>query len=218
MIRPQSHRRHALWLLATGRAFPCACSRGDVGRAVSAPHDNEEGPRYPGTCRALGPDEVTGRARAAGRRPAIRFVGNGERIAFEDDFVLRRADGVAAYQLAVVDDDGAMAIGQVVRGSDLLRSTPRQIAIYRALDLPVPRFAHVPLVLAPGGKRLAKRTRPSSLAELRAAGMTPEEIIGALAASAGLGDVARPVRPRDLIKGFALPRVHREPVALRLPR
>ena len=110
-----------------------------------------------------------------------------------DDFVLRRADGVAAYQLAVVVDDAAMGIEEVVRGADLLTSTPRQLALYRALELTPPAFAHVPLVLSPGGERLAKRTRPPSIAGLRERGVPADILVGALAASAGLcapGDVA----------------------------
>ena len=190
-------------LLVSGRAFACACSRAEVARAASAPHGpDDEGPRYPGTCRRLAADEVAARARAAGRPLTIRFAGDGARIAFDDqvhgpvdplgaagidDFVLRRADGVAAYQLAVVVDDAAMEIEQVVRGDDLLSSTPRQIALYQALGWPVPSFAHVPLLLdAATGQRLAKRTRPPSLGSLREAGWTPQRVVGQLAASAGL--------------------------------
>ncbi|HEY4186306.1 MAG TPA: tRNA glutamyl-Q(34) synthetase GluQRS [Polyangia bacterium] len=190
-------------LLSVGRAFPCACSRAEVARAASAPHGAEdEGPRYPGTCRALGREEVEARARAADRPLTIRFAGAGERISFVDgvhgdveplgpagvdDFVLRRADGVAAYQLAVVVDDAAMAIDEVVRGDDLLSSTPRQIALHRALGLRVPTFAHVPLLLDASGERLAKRTRPPSLASLREGGRTAAEVVGRLASSARLG-------------------------------
>jgi len=190
-------------LLASGRAFACACSRAEVARAASAPHGpDDEGPRYPGTCRRLAPEEVAARARAAGRPLTIRFAGDGERIAFQDgvhgrvdplgaagvdDFVLRRADGVAAYQLAVVVDDAAMAIDEVVRGDDLLSSTPRQLALYQAMGWRVPAFAHVPLLLdAATGERLAKRTRPPSLGALRESGWTPEQVVGRLAASAGL--------------------------------
>jgi glutamyl-tRNA synthetase len=108
-----------------------------------------------------------------------------------------------------VVDDAAMRITRVVRGGDLLTSTPRQIALGRALDLPIPAFAHVPLVVTPGGERLAKRTRPASLKSLRDGGHLPETVVGALAASAGLGDGA-PVAPRALLAGFALARVSRE--------
>jgi len=218
-------------LLAAGRAFPCACSRAEVARAASAPHGPaDEGPRYPGTCRGLRREEVEARARAAGRVAAIRFAGGGERVAFADevhglvdplgpdgvdDFVLRRADGVAAYQLAVVVDDAAMGIEEVVRGDDLLPSTPRQIALYRALGRAAPRFAHVPLLLDDGGERLAKRTRPASLASLREAGVPPEQVVGRLARSAGIWPTDRPARARDVlaavVAGPLWPRLDRRP-------
>jgi glutamyl-tRNA synthetase len=218
-------------LLAAGRAFPCACSRADVARAASAPHDDGD-PRwvYPGTCRDADPAEVTARAAAQGRAPAIRFAGRGEPIGFHDevhgavapdpagvdDFVLRRADGTAAYQLAVVVDDAAMQVTRVVRGDDLLSSTPRQIALYRALELAPPAFAHVPLVVTPGGERLAKRTRPASLAALRARGVAPEVVVGALAASAGLLAAGQPATAAALVGGFSLAAVPRAPAVVEL--
>jgi glutamyl-tRNA synthetase len=216
-------------LLAAGRAFPCACSRADVARAASAPHDDAE-PRYPGTCRGADPAEVAARAAAQGRAPAIRFAGRGERIAFDDgvhgpvapdpagvdDFVLRRADGTAAYQLAVVVDDAAMQVTRVVRGDDLLTSTPRQLALYRALELAPPAFAHVPLVVTPGGERLAKRTRPASLASLRARGLRPEVVVGALAASAGLVAAGEPATAAALVAGFSLASLPRAPAVIDL--
>jgi glutamyl-tRNA synthetase len=218
-------------LLAAGHAFPCACSRADVARAASAPHGaDEDGPRYPGTCRDLPPAEVEARARAHGRPPVIRFRGGGARFAFHDDvhgdvdplgaagvddFVLRRADGTPAYQLAVVVDDAAMHVEQVVRGDDLLRSTPRQLALHAALGLRAPRFAHVPLVLGEDGARLEKRARPPSLGDLRAAGREPVMVVGALAASAGLCDAGARVWPSDLVAGFALARVRRAPALAR---
>ena len=216
-------------LLAGGRAFLCACSRADVARAATAPHDGDadQEPRYPGTCRDRPPAEVRARAAGQGRAPAVRFAGRGERIAFTDevhgptesdaggvdDFVLRRADGAAAYQLAVVVDDAAMRITRVVRGADLLRSTPRQIALGRALGLPIPAFAHVPLVVTPGGERLAKRTRPASLKALREQGLPVARIVGLLAASAGIGG-NEPRQPRDLVAGFDLARLPPEPAVL----
>jgi len=133
-----------------GRVFDCACSRADLGDEAV----------YPGTCREGVPP---------GRAPrAVRFRGNEERIAFDDlirghcegavdDFIVKRADGIFAYQLAVVVDDAAQAVTQVVRGADLLDSTPRQIALQRALGYPTPEYAHVPLVLAPDGTKLGKR-------------------------------------------------------------
>jgi glutamyl-tRNA synthetase len=211
-------------LLARGRAFLCACSRADVARAASAPHAaDDEGPRYPGTCRGRDPAAVRARAAEQGRAPVVRFAGRGEavevadevqgRIASDDagvdDFVLRRADGTAAYQLAVVVDDAAMQITRVVRGDDLIRSTPRQVALYRALGAPAPAFAHVPLVLAPGGERLAKRTRPESLAALRAQGVAAEAVVGALAASAGLIPAGERLVPASLVPAFSLARIAR---------
>ncbi len=222
-------------LLAAGRAFPCACSRADVARAASAPHaDDDEGPRYAGTCRGRSRAEVEARAAAQGRAPAIRFDGRGDEISFVDgvrgvvepdaagvdDFVIRRADGTAAYQLAVVVDDAAMGITRVVRGDDLLRSTPRQLALYAALGLAPPAFAHVPLVLAPGGERLAKRTRPVAIADLRARGVSPEVVVGALAASAGLVASGTFTSPRALAAAFDLTRVDKAPAVIdpaRLP-
>jgi glutamyl-tRNA synthetase len=216
-------------LLAAGRAFPCSCSRADVARAASAPHaTDEDGPRYPGTCRGLPSAEIEARAAAQGRAPAIRFDGREERLAFNDelrgavapeavgldDFVLRRADGTAAYQLAVVVDDAAMGITRVVRGDDLLTSTPRQLSLYAALSLPPPTFAHVPLVLAPGGERLAKRTRPASVADLRARGLPPVAVVGALAASAGLCAPGERPRASDLVAGFSLARMERAPAVV----
>jgi glutamyl-tRNA synthetase len=216
-------------LIRAGRAFRCACSRADVARAASAPHEDGE-PRYPGTCRDADPAEVLARAAAQGRAPAIRFAGRGERIDFHDevhgqvtadpagvdDFVLRRSDGTAAYQMAVVVDDAAMLVTRVVRGDDLLSSTPRQLALYRALGLAPPAFAHVPLVVTPGGERLAKRTRPASLASLRARGIAPEVVVGALAASAGLAADARPVAAAALVEDFSLAALARAPAVVEL--
>ena len=160
--------------------------------------------------------------------PAIRFAGGGERIDFVDelhgrvaaddvgidDFVLRRADGTAAYQLAVVVDDAAMAVTRVVRGDDLLRSTPRQLALYRALGLPAPAFAHVPLVLTASGERLAKRTRPEAIADLRARGVASEAVVGALAASAGLRGPGDAMPARELVDGFSLTAIDRRPAVV----
>jgi glutamyl-tRNA synthetase len=216
-------------LLTAGLAYPCYCSRAEVARASLAPHGpGDDGPRYPGTCRDL--DAAARAARAARKTPALRLrVPPGE-IAFTDaiagprresvtdtvgDFVLRRADGVHAYQLAVVVDDAAMHVTHVTRGDDLLGSTARQLLLYRLLDLPPPaHFAHVPLVLGPDGARLAKRHGAISLAQLRAAGATAEEITGRLAASLGLVPPHTPVRPADLVQHFTLDRLPRTPTVL----
>ena len=145
--------------------YECFCTRAEIRAAASAPH----GPQgaYPGTCLSLTGAERAAR-RGAGREPALRVRAGAARVAFEDrllgrqeavvdDFVVRRADGAFAYNLAVVVDDAAQGIEEVVRGSDLVDSTPRQLWLARALDLPDPAHAHVPLVLGPDGARLAKR-------------------------------------------------------------
>ncbi len=215
-------------LRAAGAVYPCFCSRAEIAAAAQAPHGpGDEGPRYPGTCRALAPEEA--RRRAAQRRPAWRFrVPDGE-VAFDDgvhgpqrrdvsaetgDFVVARADGIPAYQLAVVVDDAAMGVEEVVRGDDLLGSTARQLLLYRALALPAPVFAHVPLVNGEDGARLAKRHGALSLGELRERGADPRAVVGLLAASAGLcAPGARP-SPGALAAGFSLDRVPREPARL----
>ena len=149
--------------------YPCFCSRAQL-HAASAPHASDGETIYAGTCRGLSPQEAAERSKT--RAPALRLRVSEETIAFTDlhygpqqqylptgcgDFILRRSDGVYAYQLAVVADDGAMGVTQVVRGRDLLPSTPRQILLYRLLGWPVPEFGHTPLLLAPGGRRLSKR-------------------------------------------------------------
>ncbi|HET6440255.1 MAG TPA: tRNA glutamyl-Q(34) synthetase GluQRS [Anaeromyxobacter sp.] len=215
-------------LRAQGLIYPCFCSRAEVAAAVQAPQGpGDEGPRYPGTCRDLPAAEVA--RRTAQRPPAWRFrVPSGE-IAFLDgvhgsqrrevtgecgDFVVARADGIPAYQLAVVVDDAAMQVTQVVRGDDLLPSTARQLLLYRALGLQEPRFAHLPLVLGEDGARLAKRHGALSLPELRARGADPRAVAGLLASLSGLAPAGARLWPRQLIGGFALARVPREPARL----
>ena len=200
-----------------GLIYPCKCSRKDVADASLAPHDENEEPIYPGTCRprpqrslastaevvaaavsAAGPGDlppVTAAATATAQRPLAahwRFrVPDGERIEFVDerigrqsavagrdfgDFIVWRRDDVPAYQLAVVVDDAAMRISEVVRGEDLLVSTFRQLLLYRALDLVPPRFFHTSLVVDESGKRLAKRHGSLSLRALKESGLAPEEL------------------------------------------
>jgi glutamyl-Q tRNA(Asp) synthetase len=145
-------------LRARNLVYDCGCSRADLQRAASAPVGGE--PVYPGTCRNGLPRGKTARA--------IRFRASDDVIAFDDwlcgrveakadDFIVRRADGVFAYQLAVVVDDAAQGVTQVVRGRDLLSSTPRQIALQRALGYATPEYAHLPLVTNPDGSKLGKR-------------------------------------------------------------
>ncbi len=212
-------------LHAQGHLYPCFCTRSEIARAATAPHGPaDEGPVYPGTCAALGTDDRP--ARPAARPFALRFRPEPGLTRFADllhgevvqdvlgtvgDFVVRRTDGVASYQLAVVVDDARGGITHVLRGDDLLGSTPRQIQVARALGLPVPSYAHVPLLLGPDGGRLAKRAEVESLGALRAQGVRPERLIGLLAGWAGLTD-GSPSTARALVPGFALERIRRTPV------
>lgn len=215
-------------LVQDGWLYPCFCRRADIMAIASAPHGlTEEGPRYRGTCRHLTPAQAAERA-AGGKSPSLRFALPDEPSAFIDgvaglqefapgaggDFVVRRADGIYGYQIAVVVDDAAMGITDVLRGWDLLDSTPRQILLYQALGLPIPRFAHVPLLYGPDGQRLSKRHGAVTLAAMRAAGTPPEVIVGHLAYLSGLLERPEPVRPADLVGAFALERVPQGPVTL----
>lgn len=194
-----------------GRVYPCTCSRKEIAAVASAPH-GEEGPRYPGTCRdgAIHPD----------RAPALRFRFDDPSPAFDDlvagaypegavggDFVLRRADGVWAYQLAVVVDDAEQQITEVIRGADLLSSTPRQIALHRALGHEPPGYAHVGLVVDRQGTRLSKRHGATAIAALRQSGESAEGVIGALSHSLGLVATDAPIRPEELLSRFSLERI-----------
>ena len=204
-------------LEAAGMVYPCTCSRKDIAAIASAPH-GDDGLRYPGTCRS----GVT----RPGKPPALRFVFEDPSPGFEDalcgtypegrtggDFVLRRADGIWAYQLAVVVDDAEAGITEVIRGEDLLSSTPRQIALYRALGYPVPRFAHVGLVVDGDGARLASRHRAISIASLRESGRSPEDVIGELACSLGLTATTAPIRAEELLPSFELVDISRSSFA-----
>jgi glutamyl-tRNA synthetase len=191
-------------LESAGRLYPCFCTRAEIREAASAPHQHLPDGAYPGTCRALSRAERRARM-AAGRPFALRLRADAERIEFEDrllgrcsgvvdDFVVRRADGVPAYQLAVVVDDAAQDIGEVVRGADLADSTPRQILLARLLGLPVPAYGHVPLVLGADGARLAKR---HGAATLEQRGERPPATLALLAHSLGLAE------DRDEVAGAA---------------
>jgi glutamyl-tRNA synthetase len=202
-------------LIARGLVYRCYCTRAEVRAAASAPHGNAGHESCPNQCARL--VEAEQRARqSSGRRPCLRVRMPDEpvMVEFEDlsrgliredvtqaagDFVIRRADGVHAYQLAVVVDDGAMEITHVIRGADLLDSTARQIWLHQLLGYTPPRFGHVPLLVDRDGHRLSKRHAALAIAELRAAGRRPTEIIGSLAHWAGLTPAIEEVQPRDLI-------------------
>ena len=212
-------------LLKKGLVYPCFCSRSQL-HAASAPHRSDGQVVYAGTCRGLSDAEVA--RRSLTRAPAFRVRVPDEEIAFTDghlgryaenlardcgDFYLRRADGVFAYQLAVVVDDALMGVTEVVRGSDLLSSTPRQLWLYRELGLTAPQFYHLPLLLAPDGRRLSKRDGDQSLENLRAR-YTPQEIIGKLAYVCGLQDTPAPAAPQELVPEFSWDKVPKQDILL----
>ena len=221
-------QRDALYeeaLAALGEhVYECFCSRAEIA-AASAPHGpQDDGPRYPGICASLTAAQREARRRT--RAPSLRLRVPRGPVKFVDeiqgaqeldpqtevgDFVLRRADGIFAYQLAVVVDDAAMGVTQVLRGADLLPSTARQILLYRLLGLAEPRWAHPGLVMSSSGERLSKRDRAAALSALRAQGRDPGEVVADLCAASGL-----PKLPghglADRVSGFALHRIPRGPV------
>jgi glutamyl-tRNA synthetase len=205
--------------------YPCTCTRSDIERAASAPHADHEGPIYPGTCAGrraadaggLGDRPLAWRFRVS-RSPAFtdRYRGpthiNLRQLG--GDFVVWKSAGTPAYQLAVVVDDAAQGVTEVIRGDDLAPSTPRQLLLYDALGLTLPEFAHVPLVVGPDGRRLAKRHGDTRLAALREAGMPPEELVGFLAWSCGWLDKPAPATPRELVSLFRLEGIPKQPFVL----
>ncbi|MCX7824166.1 MAG: tRNA glutamyl-Q(34) synthetase GluQRS [Verrucomicrobiae bacterium] len=226
--RGDAYRAALETLRAAGRVYPCVCSRREVAAAARAPHEGEEGPVYPGTCRRRPRKEHSAQKRAD-QPPSWRFATDtGEsRVEFEDalhgrcvfdaarqlgDFIVFRNDGIAAYQLATIVDDHAQGVTEVVRGDDLLTSAPRQLLLYRALGLTPPRFMHVPLVLDAAGQRMAKRRDSTRLAALREAGVPAAQVIGALAASCGWAAPGEQLMPAELIGRFDLAKLPRRPV------
>jgi glutamyl-tRNA synthetase len=204
------------------RLYPCFCTRTEIREAASAPHGELPEGAYPGTCRKLSAAERRARERS-GRPAALRVRAQAARIEFDDrllgrqtgivdDFVVRRADGVPAYQLAVVVDDAAQGIGEVVRGADLADSTPRQILLARWLELPVPAYAHVPLVLDADGRRLAKRDGSATLAGRdEPAAATLALLAHSLGLALGREAVADPA---ELVPEFDPAHLPRDPVIL----
>jgi glutamyl-tRNA synthetase len=201
-----------------GLIYPCYCTRAEVAQAASITQQDEHSERrYPGTCRSLSTRQQK-QYEAQGRRPALRFRVDDERVVhFHDllrglqqqqvqqsigDFIVKRADGIFAYQFAVVVDDGLMRINQVVRGDDLLSSTARQILLFETLGFPVPAFAHMPLLRDEQGQRMAKRTNSSGLTPYKEAGITPEIVVGKLAASCNLLATDQAISPSALASRY----------------
>ena len=208
--------------------YPCYCTRADI-MATQAPHESDGRIVYAGTCRPKQLEEawLNVDAHPSGRKPATRIIVPDEEISFVDahygeqsvnlarhcgDFVLRRADGAWAYQLAVVVDDALMGITEVVRGRDLLLSAPQQIYLYSLLGFEVPTFCHLPLLCNLAGQRLCKRDKSLDLGEIRKAGHSPESVIGKLAFYAGIIDHAEPVSAQELVSEFSWDKVPLEDI------
>jgi len=212
-------------LEAQGLVYPCFCTRAEL-HAASAPHREDGLTVYPGTCRDLSPAQRAERAKR--RSPALRLRVPAETWSFTDghmgpcgqrldlecgDFLLRRSDGMFAYQLAVVVDDAAMGVTEVVRGADLLSSTPRQLYLYHLLGLTPPEFYHFPLLLAPDGRRLSKRDADAGLDSLRAQ-VTAEALLGKLALLAGFHPSGAPAAAEALLDEFSWEKVPIENIRL----
>ncbi len=222
-LRGPVYDRYFDALSAQGLLYPCYCTRSLL-HSPNAPHLSDGTYVYPGTCRNL-----TAEQRASYRRAPAWRVRVPDRIFwFTDlaqgeyrqnlatdcgDFVVRRADGVYVYQLAVTVDDGETGVTEVVRGADLLSSTPRQMYLRELFGFPQPRYGHVPMLLAPDGRRLSKRDRDLDLGALRRR-MPAEALLGTLAYAAGLIDRREPVSARELIGEFTWDRLRREAVTL----
>ncbi len=223
------HRAAIEQLIASGDAYPCICTRREIELSASAPHAEDGSAVYPGTCRDrfASIDEAR---RAAGREPAIRFrVNDQATLSWRDqfasdvsiamkslgDFVIAKGDGTPSYQLAVVVDDAASGVTHIVRGDDLLDSTPRQIALYRALKLdPLPAYFHLPLVVGEDGRRLAKRHGDTRIAHYRELGVPSGRVLQLLARWCGIGSVAQISAARDLIETFGLDKLPRDRIVM----
>ena len=212
-------------LEAQGLIYPCFCTRAEL-HAASAPHREDGQTIYAGTCRSLTPAQRAEQARL--RSPAPRLQVPDAEFSFIDghmgyyaenlmrdcgDFLLRRSDGMFAYQLAVVIDDAAMGVTEVVRGADLLSSTPRQLYLYQLLGLTPPEFYHFPLLLSSDGRRLSKRDADAGLDSLQGR-VTAEELLGKLAQLAGFHPSGEPAPAAELLEEFSWERVPREDIRL----
>ncbi|GIW75371.1 MAG: glutamyl-Q tRNA(Asp) synthetase [Phycisphaerae bacterium] len=214
-------------LLEAKQAYPCVCTRKEIEQASSAPHSEDGSTIYPGTCRNRF-DSVDQAYRQTGKRPAVRFKVPPTRFRYEDqfagvrsfdlqeqigDFVIAKPDGSAAYQLAVVVDDARSGVNQVIRGDDLIDSVPRQVLLYQSLgwDNLIPHYYHLPLVVGPDGRRLAKRHGDSRLAFYRQSGVCVDRIRALLARWLGM-DCDDSISIDQCLTGFDLKKVPRDPI------
>lgn len=218
--RLEIYRQAQQRLESAGLIYPCFCSRAEL-HAASAPHASDGTPIYAGTCKNLTPEQVEQKRR---ERPAAlrlrvpevddptgaisftdRVYGGRHEVLARDcgDFLIRRSDGVYAYQLVVVADDGEMGVTEVVRGCDLLGSVPRQIYLQRLLGYPTSSYAHVPMLVAPDGRRLSKREHDCDLGELKCIFTSPQQLVGKLAFISGLAPDAQPRTADQLVETFS---------------
>ena len=226
--RAEVYRAATRRLLAEGKAYPCVCTRREVEVAASAPHAEDGAAVYPGTCRGRFKTMEEAEA-ASGRAPVVRFAMPAGEVSFVDgfrgpcqfdparelgDFVIMKADGTAAYQLAVVIDDAEMGVTQVVRGDDLIDSTPRQLLLYQALGLAdrVPAYTHLPLVVGTDGRRLAKRHGDTRLAHYRERGVAVGPVLGLLGWWCGIDVGGGEVTLATLLERFDLAGLSREAI------
>ena len=223
--RGEVYQRYARQLEQKGLLYPCFCTRAQLHAAV-APNRGDDNPVYAGTCAHLSPEEIAERMKT--RRPAIRLRVPDETISIWDrqygeyseymprdcgDFIIRRSDGLFGYQLAVVVDDALSGVNEVVRGHDILASTPRQVYIQRVLGFDTPSYIHIPLLEDADGRRLAKRDRDMDLTSL-AKRFSREDILGMLAYSAGILEEERPAAMDELIDVFDWKNVKKEDIRL----
>ena len=225
--RTEIYRHDFDALCEKGLVYPCFCTRAQL-HAADAPNRGDDAPVYPGTCAHLSPEEIAEKLKA--RRPAYRLRVPDETVAVRDrhyglyaenlardcgDFILRRSDGLFGYQLAVVVDDALSGVNEIVRGHDILSSTPRQIYLQRLLGFETPEYAHIPLLEDAQGRRLAKRDGDTDLTTL-AKRFSREEILGMLAFSAGILNENRPAAMDELIDAFDWKNVKTEDMRLPL--
>ena len=221
--RSQVYDRYFDILERKGLLYPCYCTRSQL-HSVNAPHLSDGTYVYPGTCRNLTEKEKAAfdrkpawRVKVPDRQWTVEDLVQGtykENLAFDcGDFVVRRADGTYVYQLAVTVDDGEAGVTEVVRGTDLLSSAPRQMYLQELFGFDHPQYGHVPLLLAPDGRRLSKRDQDLDLGVLRQR-MTAETLIGSLAHTAGLIDTPAPISAKELATEFSWEKLKKESIYL----